>query len=68
MANGVVLEGLPSWLKPSLFLQADFNAEEYVSYLRRFVSASRLCFVVHVCQGACIRIISPAKSRFPWRP
>ena len=54
MASGVVLEeGLVSWLKPSLFLQADFNAEEYVSNLRRFVSASRLRFVVHVCQGVC---------------
>lgn len=41
MANGIVLEGLPTWLKPALFLQADFDAEEYVSYLRRFVSASR---------------------------
>ena len=40
-SNGAVLEVLPSWLKPSLFLQADFNAEEYVSYLRRFVSPSR---------------------------
>lgn len=44
-ANGVVLEenkGLPSWLKPSVFLQADFQADEYVSYLRRFVSALSL--------------------------
>ena len=39
--DGIVLEenkGLPSWLKPSLFVQDDFDAEEYVSYLRRFVS------------------------------
>lgn len=50
MANGVV-EGLPAWLKPALFLQADFDAEEYVSYLRRFVSASQPQYMVHVCQG-----------------
>lgn len=53
MASGVVLEGLPSWLKPSLFVQADFNAEEYVSYLRRFVSASPLRFLMHVCPCLC---------------
>lgn len=53
MANGAVVEGLPTWLKPALFLQADFDAEEYVSYLRRFVSAPQYHSMVHVCQGVC---------------
>lgn len=60
--NGVVVEetkGLPSWLKPSVFLQADFQAEEYVSYLRRFVSA--LC-----SHDPCQQLLAMIPSKLHW--
>lgn len=40
-------EGTPLWLKPEKFLQAKFNADDYVADLRRVVSTSYYlsCFV-----------------------
>ena len=32
-------KSLPSWFEPERFLDAEFDAEAYVSDLRRFVSA-----------------------------
>ncbi|KAL3155163.1 hypothetical protein ABBQ32_013104 [Trebouxia sp. C0010 RCD-2024] len=70
-ANGVVLEenkGLPSWLKPSVFLQADFQADEYVSYLRRFVPletlSSELQRYVTVLKGKLVEVINEDYNDF----
>jgi hypothetical protein len=38
---------IPVWLSPERFLQPDFNAEEVVLDLRRYVS-------LHACVLACI--------------
>lgn len=71
VTDDVGLEGskaLPSWLKPTLFLQADFNAEEYVSYLRRSVPletlSSELQKYVTVLKGKLVEVINEDYNDF----
>lgn len=59
-ASAVALESdktLPSWFKPARFLHADFDAEAYVSDLRRFVSNSLLALeraAMPTCTDFCL--------------
>ena len=75
--NAVSLDGdssLPSWFKPARFLDVEFDADAYVSDLRRFVSeqlhrhdGSHALLVYFSLRSRSIAPCGHAQCRYRWR-